>query len=325
MRPGLLLVPALLAMACAESGGLRGGATSGPRTAANDDDLWNLVPAAADAIADVDMAALRASPWSQALMQGDLGGEREARARQFGFDVFTDADRMLVVAIDSSSSTAGPRTLTIARGRFDARAIVAAFSASNVGAIAAEWRGSQVIQAQARAVALVTARTLAQGDPDAVRAAIDAAWGMVPDARGGRLGELRRALDGERGAPAAAITLSVTDGMRARASDALSMPAGLRQVAARLDLGNDLDLDAVAVFDNDRDAAFAASSLREAARTMARHQMVTLLGLRAVFDGLSLTPAGTRVRARLHIPGEQREGLAEKLAGLLRLIAGSRR
>ncbi len=319
------LAPALLLLAaCAESGALRGPAApaSGPRTAADDSDPWNLVPVAADAVADVDLAALRASPWSSALVQGDLGGERDARAREFGYDVFSDGDRVLFVAIES---VAGSRTLGVARGRFDGRRIAAAFAASNTGASHADWRGSTVLQSQERAVALVTPRTIAQGDPDSVRGAIDAAWGMVPDARNGRLGELRRALNGDRGIPAASITMTVNDGMRARAAGVLSIPAGLRQVAARLDLGNDLDLDGVAVFETNHDAALAASTWREAARTMGRQPMVVLLGLRAVFDGLSLTPEGSRVHARIHIPASQREGLAEKLLGLLRLIAGSRR
>ena len=99
----------------------------------------------------------------------------------------------------------------------------------------------------------------------------------------------------------------------------------LQQVAARLDLGNDLDLDGVAVFESNHDAALATSTWREAARTTGRQPMVALLGLRSVFDGLSLTAEGNRVHARIHIPANQREGLAEKLLGLLRLIAGGRR
>jgi hypothetical protein len=334
------LAPALLLAACAESGALRGAAApaSGPRTAADDSDPWNLVPAAADAVADVDLAALRASPWSRALVQGELGGERDARARELGYDVFSDGDRVLFVAIESA---AGSRMLGVARGRFDGRRIATAFAASNHGATTADWRGSQVFQSQGplaqgdpnsqlfqssgSAVALVTPRTLAQGDPDTVRSAIDAAWGVVPDARGGRLGALRRVLDGDRGTPAASITVTVNDGMRARAASLLAIPPGLQQVAARLDLGNDLDLDGVAVFETSHDAALAASTWREAARTTARQPMVALLGLRAVFDGLSLTADGTRVHARVHIPANQREGLAEKLLGLLRLIAGGRR
>ena len=317
------LVAALFGAACADSGALRSPATPapGPRTAADDSDPWNLVPAAADAIADVDLVALRASPWSSALVQGELGGDRDARTREFGYDVFSDADRLLFVTIESAAAS---RMLGVARGRFDSQRIAAAFAAANPGATTADWRGSAVFQSQDSAVALVTPRTIAQGHPDSVRAAIDAAWGIVPDARGGRLGELRRALDGERGTPAASIAVMVNDGMRARAAGLLAIPAGLRQVAARLDLGSDLDLDGVAVFETSHDAAVAASTWRETARTVGRQPMVALLGLRAVFDGLSLTPEGSRVHARIHIPANQREGLAEKLLGLLRLIARGR-
>ena len=68
----------------------------GPRSSADDSELWNLVPGDSDAVADVDLAALRASPWSRSLMEGSLDGEREERRRRFGYDVFTEAERMLV-------------------------------------------------------------------------------------------------------------------------------------------------------------------------------------------------------------------------------------
>ena len=105
----------------------------------------------------------------------------------------------------------------------------------------------------------------------------------------------------------------------------LAIPAGLRQVAARLDLGNDLDLDGVAVFETSQDAAVAASTWREEARGLARQPMVALLGLRAVLRRPVADAPGPRVHVRIHIPANQREGLAEKLLGLLRLIAGGRR
>src|SRR5215468_8707521 len=73
----------------------------GPRTAPDDSDAWNLTPGDTDAVADVDLAALRASPWSRSLMQGDLDGEREARQRRFGYDVFTEADRMLIASAEA--------------------------------------------------------------------------------------------------------------------------------------------------------------------------------------------------------------------------------
>ena len=121
------LLPVLLLFAsCAETSG---GAPRprGPRAGADDNDLWNLVPGDTDAVVDVDLAALRASPWSSALMQGDLDGDRDERRRRFGYDVFTEAERMVVAGTEV---TGGPNALTIARGRFDAERVGSAFVAS---------------------------------------------------------------------------------------------------------------------------------------------------------------------------------------------------
>src|SRR5262245_31958782 len=107
----------------------------GPRTSADDSDMWNVVPGDTDALADVDLAALRASPWSRSLMQGDLDGEREARRRRFGYDVFTEAERMLVSGNESSGQQS---TLTIARGRFEIDRIATAFQGATPGATTTE-------------------------------------------------------------------------------------------------------------------------------------------------------------------------------------------
>src|SRR5580765_5080553 len=98
----LVAIAAFSVGSCAEVS-TTGGRTpsSGPRTSADDGDPWNLSPADADAIADVALGALRASPWSRSLMTGDLAGEREARRRLFGYDVFTEAERMLVIGIET--------------------------------------------------------------------------------------------------------------------------------------------------------------------------------------------------------------------------------
>jgi hypothetical protein len=320
------LLVSLLA-GCAETSG---GAVraQGPRTSADDAELWNLIPGDTDAVADVDLAALRASPWSRSLMQGGLDGDREERRRRFGYDVFTEAERMLVAGAEAA---AGPSTLTVARGRFEGERVARAFLTATPGATATAWRGSPVWEAQGeektqgRAVALVTPRTLAQGEGPRVRASIDAAWGVVKDAGAGPLGEIRRALDADRNPPAVTIAISVTDGMRARAEGVMAAPDGLRQVGARLNLGDDLDLDALALFDSGAHAATAASLWGDAARGYARQQMVVLLGLGPVFDGLSVAREGSRVHVRLHIGAEKREGLAEKLLAVLQALAKNRK
>ena len=100
-------------------------------------------------------------------MEGSLDGEREERRRRFGYDVFTEAERMLVAGTEAAGGT---NTLTIARGRFDAERVASAFLGATPGAVATQWRGSSLWEGQGRAVALVTPRTIAQGDGPRVRA-----------------------------------------------------------------------------------------------------------------------------------------------------------
>jgi hypothetical protein len=182
-----------------------------------------------------------------------------------------------------------------------------------------------VWEGQGRAVALVTARTIVHGDGPRVRAAIDASWGVVNDAGGGPLGELRRALDADKSPPAVTLAITVTEGMRARAAGVLSLPDGLRRIGARLNLGEDLDLEGLALFDSRGHAATAASLWSDTARTYARQQMVMLLGFAPVFDGLNVAAEGSRVHVRLHIGAERREGLAEKLLAVLQALAKNRK
>jgi hypothetical protein len=291
----------------------------GPRTAPDDGDLWNVVPGDAEALIDVDLAALRASPWSESLMRGNLDGEGEERRRRFGYDVFTEGERMLVAGGEAASST-----LTIARGRFEMNRVAAAFQSTTSGASTTEWRGSPLVEGEGRAVALVTPRTIAHGSAPEVRAAVDAAWAIVGDAGAGPLGELRRSLDADRNPPAVTFVLSVNDAMRARAAGFFSVPEGMRRLGARLDLGEDLNLDGVALFDSHDRAVAAASVWNEAARLYARQPVVLLLGLGPVLSGLTVGAEGSRVHVHLHIGADKREGLAAKLLALLQAVAQAR-
>ena len=297
-------------------------AAAGPRSAPDDSDLWNLAPASADALAEVDIAALRTSPWSHSLTESGLSGDREEGRRLFGYDIFTEADRLLAVMSEAGGT---PRTLTIVRGSFDAARVGAAFVAATPGATAARWRDSPLWEGAGRAVALVTPRTLVQGDPDAVRGAIDAAWGIVPDARTVPLGAIRRSLDADHPGPAVFIALNVTDGMRARAAGFVELPPGLALAAARVDLGDDLNLELVGVLDTASNAAAAAAGGTLALRSYGQNPMVRMLGLGPIFNGVLLSVEGTRVHGHLRIPAERREGLAEKLLAVLQMVAAARK
>ena len=314
----LLLV--IAALGCAETQAAVS-TTAGPQASADDSDLWNLAPVAADTVAELDVAAMRSSPWTRALMQSDLSGQREQSRRAYGYDPFTDADRLLVVAIETGGA---PRELTVLRGRFDATRIGGAFASANGNAGAQRWRDSPLWEAGGRAIALVTPRTLVTGGPADVRAAIDAAWGVVPDARSGPLGELRRAMAADRDNPAAFVALAVTDALRARAAGFVALPAGLQRVAARIDLGQDLNLEFTGVADNPADATAAANALVMAARSYAQGTMIRLLGLAPILSSLTVGAEGARLHGHVDVPVEQRERLADKVLAVLQMLAAAR-
>ncbi len=321
-RADRLALAALLLLAaagCAETPG-PALATASQRGSADDSDLWNLAPAVADTVAEVDLAAMRASPWTRALTQSGLSGQREDSLRVYGYDPFTDGDRLLAFAIESGSA---PHTVTVVRGRFDAGRVGAAFAASNPNSKATRWRDSPLWEGGGRAVALVTPRTLVAGDPGDVRTAIDAAWGIVPDARTGPLGELRRAMAADRDGPMSFAAVNVTDALRARAAGFAAFPAGLRRFGARVDLGQDVNLDFTGVADTAAEATTVANEIVTATRMYAQGTMIRLLGLAPVLNSVAAAAEGTRLHGHVTIPAEQRERLADKLLAVLQTVAAA--
>jgi hypothetical protein len=289
------------------------------RSAPDDSDPVGVVPAGPETVLDANMAALRASPWSRALVMSTAAEERAARAAAQGFDEVADVDRVVFAVTEGA---AGPTTLMVAQGRFDERRLAGALGAPwKAGA----WRGSRLWEQGDRAVALLTARTLISGAPAAVRAAIDCAWGIVPDARGAAgMAELRRALDGDRAAATVTAIVAVTEPMRRRIGGEVELPPGLQRVAVRLDLGQALELELLALLATPRDAAAAAHNLDVLLRDLRARPALNAFGLAAVFDGVSLRTEGARVRGRLNLPEDRREDLSAKIGFVVDTIVRAR-
>jgi hypothetical protein len=325
-RPHSYCVAAVLSLfsalgGCATSTGAGAGAAAAPRlrSAPDDSDPIGVIPAGPETLLDVDVAQLRGSPWSRGLLLSATGDDRAAKTAARGFDDVADVDRAVFAV---SEGETGPATLMVAQGRFDPQRLASALGSAFTAGV---WRGSRVWEQGDHALALLTARTLLTGSPSAVRAAIDCAWGMLPDVRGAGVGELQRALDVERGHPAMTVIVAVTEPMRQRVGGEIDLPAGLERVGARLDLATALDLELLGLLATERDATAAAHNLELTVRDLRARRALKVFGLTAIFDEVTLRAEGKRVHGHLRLAGEKRDDLAAKIGFVLDTIVRARR
>jgi hypothetical protein len=323
-RVALLALVLALAGACASSGGgeLGGGAAQpaapAQRSAPDDSDPAGVIPAGPETILDLDVAQLRVSLWSRALLASAHDEERAEKAAAQGYDDIADVDRVLFAVSEGDGE---PTTLMVARGRFDEARLAAAHAD---GWTAGEWRGSRLWQQGEHAVALVTAQTVVTGTPAAVRGAIDCAWGLAADVRAGAIGPLRREIYAPPARPAAAAIVTLTDATRKRVGDSVELPAGLQRVGVRLDLDRDLDVQMIALMDSPGDADTAARIIQAAVRDLRTRRALTAFGLTAIFDDVTVRTHGARLRGRLRLAEDRREELAERIAAVIEAIGRAR-
>lgn len=318
----LALAPAPALSACATGGFEGGGSHPAPaRSQPDDRDLVGLVPAGPETVLEVDLAQLRDSPWSRSLVNARTDEDRRARQSTLGYDEIADVDKMVFAVTEEAT---GPVVMTVAQGRFVAAAVGKAFASTHPGAVIDSWRGSTLWRAGDEAAALLTARTLVSGRLAAVRAAVDCGFALQPDARGGPLGPLRRALEPERGRPALLATVLVTDAIRQRVGDSFQLPDGLRNAGGRLDLGASLDVSVLALLDRPQEAEAAARQAQLYLGELRGRTLLRVFGLGALLDGASFQADGARVRGALHIPDSARDDLAQKITVIVETLKRAR-
>jgi hypothetical protein len=270
----------------------------------DDRDLAGLVPAGAETVIEMDLVALRRSPFTAEALVNPDARLRDRSAAALGYDADTDVDRMVYA---TGAAGADAPTLVIAQGRFQVANVEAAFRERWSGATTDRWRGVPLLVNGENALASISPRTFVSGAPPRVRAAIDRAFGVGPDfldaGDAAGQGVIRRDLLGftETAAPAVLVLMTVDERMRARVGDTFPLPRTLRSVGVRLDAGESLRLHALGVLDD-----------REAAAAMA----LSAFGLGDLLDGARVAADGARVRLSLAVGPEQRT----PIAGALRTI-----
>ena len=292
------------------------------RLAADDSELVGLIPTGTETLFELDMAALRGSPWARPILDASSPEERARKLAARGFDELEDVDRAAFGGVARPGVEAA--TLAAVQGRFDQARAIAAFRATAPGATTVSWRGVSLWQDGDRAIGFLTPRTFLSGPPAAVRAAIDCAFGVVPDVRAdAELGQLRRALDGTGSRATLRFAAIVTDELRAQIRQQLDAPESLRRIGARLDLGSALDLDVVGILDTPRDAAALAGVLASMIRDLRARPELQAFGLAGFLDTARLAAQGSRVVGGLHLSAERLPDLTEKLAAVAQIIGGA--
>ncbi|HET6279692.1 MAG TPA: hypothetical protein VFH73_01950 [Polyangia bacterium] len=308
---------------CATATVPAGATPGGPhlRNAPDDSELGRVVPLGSETVVELDMIQLRSNPWSRTLVNGMAPEERQARAAAQGFDDIADVDHVALAVTEVPG--AEPAVLTVSQGRFSQDRVARAFAGGGP-APPTPWRGSPLWQRGDRAIAFVTPRTLIAGPMTIVRAAIDCAYGVVPDVWTGELGTLRRALNIDRGRPALVAVATVSDGMRQRVGGDFEVPPGLRRVAVRLDLGGPLDAAVLGTFDDPQQALAAARMLDQRLGDLRRRPVLRILGLASLLDQASISPQGSRVTGQLHLSEDKREDLGQRVGVILEALLKAR-
>jgi hypothetical protein len=287
----------------------------------DDSDLAALIPAGVETVIQIDIARLRASPWTGGafVIDDTDAGARQARARKvtaLGYDDLADVDRTVYAV--TAAGAAAP-TLVLTQGRLDRARVEEAFGARWKAAAASPWRGVSVLSSGENAIALPTARTLISGPPAAVRLAVDRALGLGDGIDADpALGPVRRALVGPGlpGVPALLAASAVGPSMRARAAEAFTLPRELRQLGVRVDLGETLDVEALAVLDDRAAAEVLARRLRAALGAPAVRFGLGAMGLGAIARA-SIAAVGAEVRLRASVPAAERPEVSAAIRKLI--------
>ena len=273
------------------------------------------------------MEALRRSPWTAEVLPDPDARLRERKAAALGYDGTADVDH-IVYAVTSAGVDAP--TLVIAQGRFQTANIEAAFRDRWANATVDKWRGLTTLASGENGLGTLTARTFCSGSLGQVRAVIDRAfavgpsfWDDTPGTIGGP-GVLRRQLlaAARFTAPAILMTVILDDRLRARVGDAFPLPPELRQVGARLDLGQTLDVQAVGRLDTAPAAAELARRLNLLLSDRMTRMALGVLGLSALVQSIQVSSDGTEVRARTSIPGDHRLEVSAALRALVQALRG---
>ncbi len=296
-------------------------------------DLLRVVPAAAEILVVVDVAQLRASPWTSDVLGSAAAKDQDARVALRGFDELRDVDQLIMAGLPSSAEMG--ESLLVMRGRINVERALAAARKRWPSAKTSSFRGQPIVSNGEEAVGFAGGDTFVSGPLTLVRAAIDCAAGKAADVRSTDwVGEARETLAGitrgrrgapGRAAPAVELAVLVTPEIRERMSREWGEGADLRLIAARLDLRASMDVALAGRTATRQQAADMAARLTDQVRQLRSRRSLEALGLNLILERLRFSARGAHLEGALSVSQDQREAVGEKMKIFAQLMthAGS--
>jgi hypothetical protein len=122
--------------------------------------------------------------------------------------------------------------------------------------------------------------------------------------------------------PALLATIVLDDKVRARVGGAFPLPQELRQVAARVDLGQALDVQVVGRLDTVPAATELARRLNALLADRMTRMALGMVGLSALVQSVQVSSDGAEVRARTSVPADRRGEISAALRSLVQALRG---
>lgn len=312
----------LCAVACAEpASGALGPAASGP--VLDQDDLVGMIPAEADLVLWVDMAKLRASPWTRESFVAMAAGGKSAAASDF--DSIRDVDRVVFAKVPSFRDGA---SLLVAHGKINRERMSRAFAKQHAAVHSSSYRGADLLVGSEQALAFVGKRTAVSGLTIAVRAALDCNFGVARTIESESwFVRMRRDLlrNGDTTSLVAALYVLLQPATREALLREMGEGGALEEFGGRVDLGADLDAAAIGVVRSESEARDMAARLSERVHNARTRPIVDAFGFGSVLDNIRFDAKATRVYGGLHVSEQERAAIAQRMAKVAETLATMRK
>lgn len=316
----LLLALSMLGAACAESAASGLGTATPDRVSLDEEEIWAMVPAEADLVLFADLAKLRQSPWTSETVDKVSASDAGA-ARDPAVDQIRSMDRVMFAKLPSLHDGA---SVLIAQGTVDRDLLRRSFRQGSDLLDRSTYRGSELWIRGEEALAFVGKRSVLSGYTLAVRAAIDCNLGLAPTVENEAwLKHLRTELERDRisKTPVASLYVRLQPATRKVLMQEMGEGEFLEEVGSRIDLGADLDLQAIGVVRTDAQARDLAGRLGERIRDARNRPIVAALGLGSVLDSLRLSAKNNHVVGNLHISQKERADISARMSMVAETLA----